>query len=77
MRFYRIFLLDTKFQHKKNKKKDFVEISKNLDSYRSENNFLGPNQNNWVGNSSIMSNVTKSFDNLELESFLYNYSNNL
>jgi len=40
---------------------DFVEISKNLASYGSENNFVG-HQNNCVGSSSIISKIVKNFN---------------
>jgi len=44
----------------------FAQISKNLGRYRSENNF--------VGNSSLMSNAAKSFDILTIIlSVLHNY----
>jgi len=38
-------------------KKNFAEIYKNLDRYRSKNNFV--EKNNHVGNSSMMSNAIK------------------
>jgi len=38
-------------------KNDFIEISKNLDRYRSENNFI--EQNNYIEISSMMSNAAK------------------
>ena len=47
------------------KKNDFfAEIAKNLVGYRSENNFvtLLLHKNNYVGLSSIMSNIGKKFD---------------
>ena len=44
--------------HEKN---DFAEVSKNLDRYKSENNFVGLSKNNYVGNSSMMRNATKYF----------------
>ena len=50
--------------YQKNKKNDFVEISKSLDRYRFESNFV-EYQNNYVGNSSMMNNASKNFDILE------------
>jgi len=36
-------------------KNDFFETLKNLDKYRSENNFIVLDQNNYIGNSSMIS----------------------
>jgi len=44
--------------HEKN---DFAEVSENLDRYRSENNFVG-HQNNYVECLSGNDNVAKNFD---------------
>jgi len=41
-------------------KSNFVEISKNLDRYKSENNIVGL-KNNYIGNSSMISNAAKCF----------------
>jgi len=50
---------------------NFFEISKNLGRYGSENNFA--HQNNYVGNSSIMSNA-KNLDILAINlNILHNY----
>jgi len=42
---------------------NFTEISKNLNKWKSKNNFVDY-QNNYVENSNMISNAAKSFDSL-------------
>jgi len=55
------YIIETSI-HRKN---EFAEISKNLIRYRSENNFVRP-QNNCVRNLNMMSNAAKNFDILSV-----------